>query len=96
MVAFVNDQMAVIADTIVYDTFPNQALYESTSRPPVNFLRPPPSRPISFAPTPRKLDNLFDPLFEELLTMNQNKCVYSPLRDKPRRDYRFAEGCGCG
>ena len=96
MMALVNDQMAVIANTIFDDTLSHEALNDGDIRRAVGFLSSAPDSSNLLRRQTEEHRQSVDPLLLQLPTMDENQSANTALGDEPRCDNRFSKRSGCG
>jgi len=96
MVAFVDDYVPIVTNTVVHNTFANEALddghIEQTGRC-LSATADSTNRLCRYVQEGRET---LDPLVEELPPMHEHQRAGVALCDQPGGNHRFPEGCRCG
>ena len=92
VVAFVHDEMSVIADQIIHDSLARQALNERHVERPGRLLSPAADSADLLRRQAQKRCQALDPLFQQLPAMDENQRIDAALGDQPCGDDGFSEG----
>ena len=96
MVALIDDEMAVVADAIVDDALPDQALNHGDIDSAGWLVPAATDSPNRGRWHVQERRQPFDPLIEQLPPMNEHERVDATLGDQPGGDDGLAEGGGRG
>ena len=96
MVTFIDDQIAVLSHAIIHQSFVNEALHERDIQRPGQFFTSTAQSPDCFRRQIEEGGQAFDPLFEELLAVNQNQGINTALRNQPGCNHGFPKRRRCG
>src|SRR5689334_20981363 len=86
MVTFIHHQMAVSPDTIMHHTFVCEALHQRHVQAARELVPPASEPPDHFWRNAQESGQALDPLFHELLAVNQNESARAALSDEPGCD----------
>jgi len=93
--AFVDDHMTIIGDTVLYDALSHKALdggYIDSSRRPRATAA---NAAYVFLGNSKELKQPFDPLIEQLPPMYEDQCIDTPPSDHASGNHRLAERSCC-
>ena len=96
VVALVHDQVAVVRDAVVDDTFPDEALNDGDVEQPGWSVSSAADAPNRFRREAEEGRESLDPLVEKLAAMNEDERVHAALGDQPRSHDGLAECRGRG
>lgn len=96
VVAFVDDEVAVVGDEVFHDAFADETLDDGNVDLSGKFFATTAEAADLFLFEIKELGKALDPLVHELLAMDENESVDAALCDEPGRENGFSEGGGGG
>jgi len=96
VVALVHDEVSVISNAIIYNSLSDEALDERDVNRPARLAASAADSANSRDRQVQKCRQSVDPLFEQLLPVDEHKRIHAAPRDQPRRNHGLSEGRGRG
>jgi hypothetical protein len=92
VVAFIDDHLPIVTDTVIYDTVADKTLNDSYVEQSGRLISAAADSSDRLCGQFQKGCEALDPLIEQLPTMNEHQCIDAALCDKSGGNNRLAEG----
>ena len=95
VMAFIYNDLTIVCHPVIYHVSPNETLNQSHIQSACQLLSSAPKPANATRWNSEERNQPFNPLFQELLTMDQYNRIDASLRDEPSGNHGFAEGRCC-